>query len=146
MTGRSDLVPGARPAYASVWICKSKCAQSTFQSEADAQIFIAAVCRLCMSCRALMDAEYYWHAETDFQADNTTGNLTLTTRCLERRLCQEEIQILTFYLSAHNLILFKQWHIYLRFIISSNVKNVKTWLVDVYVQYPFEFNIMSHLV
>ena len=43
MTGRSDLVPGARPAYAIVWICKSKCAQSTFQSEADAQIFIAAV-------------------------------------------------------------------------------------------------------
>ena len=43
MTRRSDLVPGARPAYAIVWICKSKCAQSTFQSEADAQIFIAAV-------------------------------------------------------------------------------------------------------
>ena len=43
MTRRSDLVPGARLAYAIVWICKSKCAQSTFQSEADAQIFIAAV-------------------------------------------------------------------------------------------------------
>ena len=78
---------------------------------------------LHMSCRALMDAEYR-HAETDFQVHDTTGNLTLTTQGLERRLCQEKYkfwhfiyQLIIWYFSNSDIFIY---------VLSSNVKNVKT--------------------
>ena len=68
-----------------------------------------------------MDAEYR-HAETDFQVHDTTGNLTLTTQGLERRLCQEKYkfwhfiyQLIIWYFSNSDIFIY---------VLSSNVKNV----------------------